>query len=108
MRNLEREISKVARKVVKKVVSGEEKEVKVSKKNLSDFLGVPKFKSGELESEDRVGIVTGLAWTEYGGEILKIETATCPVKEECKSQENLEMLCRNQLKQQNHMLDQKA
>ncbi len=80
VRNLEREISKVARKVVKKVVSGEEKEVKVNKENLSDFLGVPKFKSGELESENRVGIVTGLAWTEYGGEILKIETATMPGK----------------------------
>ncbi len=80
VRNLEREISKVARKVVKKVVSGEEKEVKISKDNLADFLGVPKFKSGELESENRIGIVTGLAWTEYGGEILKIETATMPGK----------------------------
>ena len=80
VRNLEREISKVARKVVKKVVSGEEKEVKINKDNLSDFLGVPKFKSGELEAEDRIGIVTGLAWTEYGGEILKIETVTMPGK----------------------------
>jgi ATP-dependent Lon protease len=80
VRNLEREISKIARKVVKKVVSGEEKEVNISTKNLPDFLGVPKFKSGELESENRVGIVTGLAWTEYGGEILKIETVTMPGK----------------------------
>ena len=80
VRNLEREISKLARKVVKKIVSGEEKEVKINKKNLSDFLGVPKFKSGELESENRVGIVIGLAWTEYGGEILKIETVTMPGK----------------------------
>ena len=55
-------------------------EVKINKENLSDFLGVPKFKSGELETENRVGIVTGLAWTEYGGEILKIETATMPGK----------------------------
>ena len=80
VRNLEREISKVARKVVKKVVSGEEKEVSVNQKNLPDFLGVPKFKFGELENENRVGIVTGLAWTEYGGEILKIETVTMPGK----------------------------
>ncbi len=80
VRNLEREISKIARKVVKKVVSGEEKEVNINAKNLPDFLGVPKFKSGELESENRVGIVTGLAWTEYGGEILKIETVTMPGK----------------------------
>ncbi len=80
VRNLEREISKVARKVVKKVVSGEEKEVNVNMKNLADFLGIPKYKSGELESENRVGISTGLAWTEYGGEILKIETVTMPGK----------------------------
>ena len=80
VRNLEREISKLARKVVKKIVAGEEKEVGINNKNLSDFLGVPKFKFGELESENRVGIVTGLAWTEYGGEILKIETATMPGK----------------------------
>ena len=80
VRNLEREISKLARKVVKKIVSGEEKEVDINNKNLSDFLGVPKFKFGELETENRVGIVTGLAWTEYGGEILKIETVTMPGK----------------------------
>ncbi len=80
VRNLEREISKLARKVVKKIVAGEEKEVDINNQNLSDFLGVPKFKFGELESENRVGIVTGLAWTEYGGEILKIETVTMPGK----------------------------
>ncbi|MDC0895686.1 endopeptidase La [Candidatus Pelagibacter sp.] len=80
VRNLEREISKLARKVVKKIVAGEEKEVNINNKNLSDFLGIAKFKFGELEAEDRVGIVTGLAWTEYGGEILKIETVTMPGK----------------------------
>jgi ATP-dependent Lon protease len=80
VRNLEREISKVARKVVKKVVSGEEKEVKINLTNLSDYLGIQKFKFGELESEDKIGVVTGLAWTEYGGEILKIETVTMPGK----------------------------
>jgi len=80
VRNLEREISKIARKVVKKVVAGEEKEVLINKKNLSDFLGVEKYKFGELEPNDRIGVVTGLAWTEYGGEILKIETVTMPGK----------------------------
>jgi ATP-dependent Lon protease len=80
VRNLEREISKLARKVVKKIVAGEEKEVNINNKNLSDFLGIAKFKFGELEAENRVGIVTGLAWTEYGGEILKIETVTMPGK----------------------------
>ena len=80
VRNLEREISKLARKVVKKVVAGEAKEVNINNKNLSDFLGIAKFKFGELETDDKVGIVTGLAWTEYGGEILKIETVTMPGK----------------------------
>ena len=80
VRNLEREISKIARKVVKKVVSGEEVEVKVDLENLSDYLGIQKFKFGELESENKTGVVTGLAWTEYGGEILKIETVTMPGK----------------------------
>ena len=80
VRNLEREISKVARKVVKKVVSGEEKKVTVSSKNIPDYLGVKKFKYGEVEAEDRVGVVTGLAWTEFGGEILKIETVHMPGK----------------------------
>jgi ATP-dependent Lon protease len=80
VRNLEREISKVARKVVKKVVSGEEKEIKINLKNLSDYLGIKKFKFGELENENKIGVVTGLAWTEYGGEILKIEAVTMPGK----------------------------
>ena len=80
VRNLEREISKVARKVVKKVVSGEEKEVKIDLKNLPDYLGIQKFKFGELESKNKIGVVTGLAWTEYGGEILKIETVIMPGK----------------------------
>ena len=80
VRNLEREISKVARKVVKKVVTGEEKEVKIDLNNISDYLGIQKFKFGELENEDKIGVVTGLAWTEYGGEILKIETVIMPGK----------------------------
>ncbi len=80
VRNLEREISKIARKVVKKIVAGEKKEVNVNNENLSDFLGVAKFNFGELEAHNKVGIVVGLAWTEYGGEILKIETVTMPGK----------------------------
>ena len=80
VRNLEREISKLARKVVKKIVAGEQKEVEIDNKNLSDFLGVAKYKFGELEADNKIGIVTGLAWTEYGREILKIETVTMPGK----------------------------
>ncbi len=74
VRNLEREISKITRKVVKKVVNNESKQVDVNNSNLNEFLGVKKFKFGELEEENKIGIVTGLAWTEFGGEILKIET----------------------------------
>ncbi len=80
VRNLEREISKITRKVVKKVVNKEESKVKINEKNLNDFLGVKKYKFGELENQDKVGIVTGLAWTEFGGEILKIETVNMPGK----------------------------
>jgi len=80
VRNLEREISKIARKVVKKVITGEEKEVKIDLKNLHDYLGIQKYTFGELENDDKIGVVTGLAWTEYGGEILKIETVIMPGK----------------------------
>ena len=80
VRNLEREIFKVSRKVVKKVVNAEKTKVKVDEKNLTDFLGVKKFKYGELETEDKIGISTGLAWTEFGGEILKIEAVNMPGK----------------------------
>tara|TARA_B100001123_G_scaffold129639_1_gene150618 strand:+ start:583 stop:2973 length:2391 start_codon:yes stop_codon:yes gene_type:complete len=80
VRNLEREISKITRKVVKKVVNNEDTKVLVNPNNINDFLGVKKFKYGEVESENKVGIVTGLAWTEFGGEILKIETVNMPGK----------------------------
>jgi len=80
VRNLEREISTIARKTVKKIVAGETKKIDINPSNLSDFLGIKKFKFGELETEDKVGVATGLAWTEYGGEILKIETVHMPGK----------------------------
>ena len=80
VRNLEREISKITRKVVKKIVNNEEDKVNVSSKNINDFLGIKKFKYGEVETENKIGIVTGLAWTEFGGEILKIETIHMPGK----------------------------
>ena len=80
VRNLEREISKISRKVVKQVINGEKQTVKVNDNNISDFLGIKKFKYGEVETEDKVGVVTGLAWTEFGGEILKIETVHMPGK----------------------------
>jgi ATP-dependent Lon protease len=80
VRNLEREISKIARKTVKKIVAGEGDKIDINPNNLSDYLGIKKFKFGELEVDDKVGVATGLAWTEHGGEILKIETVHMPGK----------------------------
>ena len=80
VRNLEREISKVARKTVKRILIDENDKTLIDSKNLSDYLGVKKYKYGEIETENKVGIVTGLAWTEFGGEILKIESAIMPGK----------------------------
>ena len=80
VRNLEREISKIARKLVKKIDSKEKVNNPLNEKDLKTLLGVQKFNYGEIEEENRVGVVTGLAWTEVGGEILKIESAVMPGK----------------------------
>ena len=80
MRNLEREISKIARKLVKKIDNKEKISNPINEKDLKDLLGVQKFNYGEIEEENRIGVVTGLAWTEVGGEILKIESAIMPGK----------------------------
>ena len=80
VRNLEREISKIARKLVKKIDNKESINNPLKFDDLKDLLGVQKFKYGEIEEENRVGVVTGLAWTEVGGEILKIESAVMPGK----------------------------
>ena len=80
VRNLEREISKIARKLVKKIDNKENVNNPINEKDLKDLLGVQKFNYGEIEEENRVGVVTGLAWTEVGGEILKIESAIMPGK----------------------------
>ena len=80
VRNLEREISKIARKIVKKIDNKEKVNNPINEKDLKDLLGVQKFNYGEIEEENRVGVVTGLAWTEVGGEILKIESVIMPGK----------------------------
>jgi ATP-dependent Lon protease len=80
VRNLEREIAKVARKVVTKIVKGEETHVTVTPDNLDDYLGVKKFRYGLAEMEDQVGVVTGLAYTSVGGELLSIEALRLPGK----------------------------
>ena len=80
VRNLEREISKIARKMVKKIDSKEKVSDEINENDLSAFLGVKKYNFGEIESENMVGVATGLAWTEVGGEILKIESVNMPGK----------------------------
>src|ERR1700761_5845625 len=80
VRNLEREIANLARKSVKEIVTKHVAKVSVSRKNLEKFAGVRKFRFGETEAEDMVGVVTGLAWTEVGGEILTIESVLLPGK----------------------------
>jgi ATP-dependent Lon protease len=81
VRNLEREISKVCRKVVKKLLLNKKlKSIKIDMNNLVDYLGVKRFKHGEIEKENVVGLVNGLAWTEAGGELLSVETAVIPGK----------------------------
>ena len=80
VRSLEREIAKIARKAVTKIVSGDEVNVTVNGDNITDYLGVKRFKFGEIDSEDQVGIVTGLAWTQVGGELLQVEAVKVPGK----------------------------
>ena len=80
VRNLERELSNLARKAVKEILTAKTKQVVITDDNSADFLGVPKFRYGEAETEDQVGVVTGLAWTEVGGELLTIEGVMMPGK----------------------------
>jgi ATP-dependent Lon protease len=80
VRSLEREIAKLARKAVKEILTSSKKSITVTEANLADYLGVPKYRYGEAELEDQVGVVTGLAWTEVGGEILTIEGVMMPGK----------------------------
>ena len=80
VRNLEREISNLSRKAVKELMTSKKKNVRVTAENLSDYLSVPKYRYGEVEEVDQIGVVTGLAWTDVGGELLTIEAAMMPGK----------------------------
>ncbi len=80
VRNLEREIAKIARKTVTAIVSGKETSVMVTPDNIEDYLGVIRFRFGEMEDNDQIGVSTGLAWTEVGGELLNIEAVKVPGK----------------------------
>ncbi|BBF93635.1 endopeptidase La [Blastochloris tepida] len=80
VRNLEREISTLVRKAVKELTLTKKTEITVGEANIGEYLGVPKYRYGEAETEDQVGVVTGLAWTEVGGELLTIEGVMMPGK----------------------------
>ena len=80
VRNLEREISKLCRKSTTEIVKGNKKNITISANNLQDFLGVKKFRHGEAERKNLIGITTGLAYTDFGGDILAIEAVLMPGK----------------------------
>jgi ATP-dependent Lon protease len=80
VRNLERELSTLIRKAVKELMTSKKKSIAVTATSLGDYLGVPKYRYGEIEAEDLIGVVTGLAWTDVGGELLTIEAAMMPGK----------------------------
>ena len=80
VRSLERELMKLARKAVTEILRTTKKAVKVTDKNIADYLGVPRYRYGQIDGEDQVGVVTGLAWTEVGGELLTIEGVMMPGK----------------------------
>jgi ATP-dependent Lon protease len=80
VRNLERELANLARKSVKEIVTKKAEKMVIDLENVETFAGVRKFRFGETEAEDMVGVVTGLAWTEVGGEILTIESVLLPGK----------------------------
>ncbi|MBI1620447.1 endopeptidase La [Aquamicrobium zhengzhouense] len=80
VRSLERELMKLGRKAVTEILRKKVKTVKITEENLSDYLGVQRYRHGEIDGEDQVGVVTGLAWTEVGGELLTIEGVMMPGK----------------------------
>jgi ATP-dependent Lon protease len=80
VRTLEREIARLARKALRRIIEGKEQSVAITPENLSEFAGVRKFRHGVSEEDHQIGAVTGLAWTEVGGELLTIESVTVPGK----------------------------
>ncbi|MFP6709094.1 MAG: endopeptidase La [Alphaproteobacteria bacterium] len=80
VRNLERELANLARKAVRDIIQKKLDSVKVDRRNLGKYAGIQRFRYGEIEAEDMIGVVTGLAWTEVGGELLTIESLVLPGK----------------------------
>ncbi|ACT56743.1 DNA-binding protein [Candidatus Liberibacter asiaticus] len=97
VRSFERALMKIARKAVTKIVKNSDTTVSINENNLQDYLGVPRYKYGKIEGEDQVGIVTGLAWTEVGGEILTVEGVIMPGKGEITITGNLKEIMKESI-----------
>jgi ATP-dependent Lon protease len=108
VRNIEREIARLARKVVTEIISGRETSVTVTPENLPDFLGVPKFRHSEIDGKDQVGVTTGLAWTEVGGELLNIEAVTVPGKGRVSSTGKLGNVMKESIKAAEYFIKNRA
>ncbi len=78
VRSLERELSNLARKAIKEIMLGKKEDISITPKNIEKYAGVPRYRYGQAEEQDRIGCVTGLAWTEVGGDLLQIESVTFP------------------------------
>ncbi|TRO95858.1 endopeptidase La [Glycocaulis profundi] len=108
VRSLEREIARLARKAVRKLEGGETDQITVTPENLGEFLGVKKYRYGETELEDRVGLVTGLAWTEVGGDLLTIEAVTMPGRGQMKVTGNLRDVMKESISAANSFVQSRA
>jgi len=108
VRNLKREIANLGRKSIKAIVGGKKKSVSVTVKNLGDFLGVQKFRFGETDQEDQIGVVTGLAWTAAGGDILTIEAVSMSGKGKMTVTGNLKDVMKESISAANSFVQSRA
>ena len=108
VRSLKREIQTMGRKAIRKIVGGETEAVSITDKNIEDFLGVKKHRFGETDKEDQIGIVTGLAWTEAGGDILTIEAVSMSGKGKVTVTGNLRDVMKESISAANSYIQAKA
>jgi len=108
VRNLKREIANLGRKSIKAIVGGKKKSVAVTMKNLGDFLGVQKFRFGQTDQEDQIGVVTGLAWTAAGGDILTIEAVSMSGKGKMTVTGNLKDVMKESISAANSLVQSRA
>jgi len=108
VRNMKREIANLGRKSIKAIMGGDKKSVAVTVKNLGDFLGVQKFRYGETDKEDQVGIVTGLAWTSTGGDILTVEAVSMSGKGKMTVTGNLKDVMKESISAANSFVQSRA